>query len=238
MDKYSLNARIYPVVILLFPLVIIGISYSFEYESYLQVLSTLGVSAALTYLLSNLGRDKGKQKEPDLWKKWGGMPTVQLLSFNNELIDKHTKRKYHKILLELSPIEEKNIDFENVSLDSVSDIYKSWTKYLISKTRDTKQFSLLFKENISYGFRRNLWGLKNISLVFISLILIGNYGFQVFNYGMSNFQNYPIQFFISELLLIILTLIWLFWINSDWIKIPAFAYGERLLESIEKINAA
>lgn len=238
MDKYSLNARIYPVIILLLPVVIIGISYSIKYESYIQVLSTLGISAALTYFLSNLGRDKGKQIEPNLWKKWGGMPTVQLLSFRNEIIDKHTKRKYHKLLLALSPIEESDIDFENASIDFVSDIYKSWTRFLISKTRDTKQFSLLFKENISYGFRRNLWGLKKISLVFIFLILLGNYGFQVFNYGITEISKYPLQFFISEILLILLTFIWIFWINAEWIKIPAFAYGERLLESIEKINAA
>lgn len=236
MDKYSLNARIYPVVILLLPLVIIGISYSIEYESYFQILSTLGVSAALTYFLSNLGRDKGKQQEPILWEKWGGMPTIQLLSFKNGIIDKHTKRKYHKLLLELSPIEECNIDFENASIDSVSDIYKSWSKFLISKTRDTKQFSLLFKENISYGFRRNLWGLKSISLIIVFLVLLSNYSYQVLNYGFLGLSEYPLQFFISETMLVLLSFIWIFWINSEWIKIPAFSYAERLLESIESLK--
>lgn len=238
MDKYSLNARIYPVVIFLLPLVIIGISYSIEYEEYLQVLTTLGISSALVYFLSNIGRDSGKKKEPSLWKKWGGMPTVQLLCYDNNIIDPITKRNYHKKMLKLSPIENSEIDFENVDLESVVDIYKSWTKYLISQTRDTKKYSLLFKENISYGFRRNLWGLKTISIILILLVLAGNFIFTEIGTGFQNFKDFSINFWISEVLLFILLLIWSFIITNKWIKIPAFGYAERLLESIETTNAA
>lgn len=234
MDKYSLNARIYPIVIFLLPLIVLGISYSVEYEKYVQILSTLGITSALVYFLSNLGRDTGKRKEPTLWNNWGGMPTIQLLSYNNSTIDKITKKKYHNKLLDLSPIEE-SIDFENSELGDVSDIYRSWTKYLIARTRDTKKFSLLFKENISYGFRRNLWGLKPYSLVLLMISLISNYTWQISQIGLNNFFEYPLQFYISEGLIIILLLIWLFIITTNWIKIPAFAYGERLLESIETL---
>ena len=105
MDRYSLNARIYPVLIMMLPIIVIGLSYSLEYNNYLQLLSSLGVTTALTYFLSNIGRDKGKLKEPILWNKWGGMPSVQLLSSNNNQIDKLTKSKYIKKLMNLSPIE-------------------------------------------------------------------------------------------------------------------------------------
>jgi len=232
MDKYSLSARIYPIVIFLLPLVIIGVSYSIAYNKYLHILTTLGISSALLYFLSNLGRDNGKLKEPELWRKWGGMPTIQLLSFENKLIDEITKKKYHKKLLELSPID-RTIDFENSTINSVSDVYASWTKFLISRTRDTKKYSLLFKENISYGFRRNLWGLKSLSLIVLTITIFANYLFHAANIGFNNILQYPIQFFISESLLLALLLIWVFRINSNWIKIPAFGYAESLLESIE-----
>jgi len=238
MDKYSINARIYPVVILLLPLVVIGITYSIEYEKYLQVLTTLGIISALIYFLSNIGRDSGKRKEPKLWKTWGGMPSVQLLSFKNNRIDRFTKQNYHDRLLVLSPIQSESIDFQNSDLEEVEDIYKSWTKYLISKTRDTKKYSLLFKENISYGFRRNLWGLKLISIVILIITIVGNYVFIGFKNGFLSYQSFPINFFVSEGILLILLMIWLFVITNKWIKIPAFGYAERLLESIETINAA
>jgi hypothetical protein len=235
MDKYSIHARIYPVIIFLLPLVLIGISYSIEYEKYLQVLTTLGISSALVYFLSNIGRDSGKKKEPKLWKKWGGMPTVQLLHFDNSIIDSVTKRNYHKKMLKLSPIDNSKIDFENVELESVADIYKSWTKYLISQTRDKKKYSLLFKENVSYGFRRNLWGLKTISIILVLLVLAGNYILTGIENGFQNLNDFSINFWISEVILLILLMIWAFIITIKWIKIPAFGYAERLLESIESV---
>lgn len=234
MDRYSLNARIYPVLILMLPIIVIGLSYSIEYKNYLQVLSSLGVTAALTYFLSNLGRDRGKLKEPKLWDKWGGMPSVQLLSSNNNQIDKYTKTKYINKLMILSPIENLS-DIAVVDNEFKNEIYRSWTKYLIAKTRDTKKYPLVFKELISYGFRRNLWGLKGLSIALLTLIILGNYLYQATNLGFSNFLNYPIPFYMSELILFIILTVWIFWITENWIKIPAFAYAEKLLESIETL---
>lgn len=233
MDKYSVNARIYPIVILLLPIVILGIAYSIQFEQYLQILSTLGVSAALTYFMSQLGRDRGKNAELTLWSKCGGMPSVQLLRYSNNSIDSIRKDRYHNRMLELSPVEE-GIDFkEDDELEHLNEIYRAWSKYLITKTRDTKQFSLIFKENISYGFRRNIWGLKPIAIPIILISLVANYLFQAVTIGYSNFSLFPAEFHASEILLIILLILWVFVITSDWIKIPAFAYATRLFEAID-----
>ena len=234
MDKYSLNARVYPMVILFLPLVVIGISYSIEYESYIQALSTLGISTALYYFLSNIGRDFGKKKEKLLWEFWGGAPTSQIFNYQNEVVDNITKTKYHNRLLELSPIEFE-INFQNEELDKINEVYRSWTKYLITNTRDTKKYSLLFKENISYGFRRNLWGLKNLSISLIIICIIGNYTYQTMTVGFKNLFEFPIEFIISESILVLLLLVWLLIVNKNWIKVPAFAYAERLLESIDTL---
>ena len=78
-DLYSLKARFYPVIILFFPIVIIGVAYSLEFEKFFALLSSMGVVGALTYLFSQLGRDRGKLKEADLWTSWGGAPSTQLL---------------------------------------------------------------------------------------------------------------------------------------------------------------
>jgi hypothetical protein len=235
MDKYSLNARIYPVVFLLLPLVIVGISYSIEFEKYIHILSSLGLTSVLLYFMSNVGRDAGYIKENTLWESWGGMPTAQLLSFQNDQIDKYTKRKYHSRLQTLAPINGINIDFETADFNDVVEVYKSWTKYLISQTRDTKKFSLQFKENVSYGFRRNLWGLKPIGILFCLIIFFSNFIIQYYLNQDLCFWKYPLSFLVSEFLLVILLIIWISIIKSDWVKIPAFAFGLRLLEAIEHL---
>lgn len=233
MDKYSINARLYPMVILLLPLIIIGITYSIEMESYLNILSSLGVSAALSYFLAQIGRDNGKRKEKGLWGFLGGAPIEQLFSYQNNIIDEQTKTRYHNKMKTVIPLET-DIDFSSSNKETQS-IYQSWTKYLITNTRDTKKFSLLFKELISYGFRRNLWGVKTFSILLILTCLVANYGYHMLSNKTYNPIDFSLGFQVSETILFCLLLLWIFIINREWVKIPAFAYGERLLETIDNL---
>lgn len=234
MDKYSLKARLYPMFILFLPLIAIGISYSIDIENYLNILTSIGISAALSYFFSNLGRDSDKRKEKELWDSWGGAPTQQIFSYDNDRIDQHTKDRYHRFMLSRLPTKE-TIDF-TVEQETVKEIHQSWTKYLITQTRDTKKFALLFKENTSYGFRRNLWGLKPFSLALICICLIVNYLYSATNSNSINFLNYSVTFKVSESILVLLFLVWIFIIKKEWVKIPAFAYAERLLETIDILD--
>ena len=100
-DNYTLKARYFPVILFLLPIVTLGFFYSLQFESIFHFLVSLGVIGSLTYLLSQLGRDKGKLKETSLWKEWGGTPSVQLLRLENSHLDKFTKQRYHQKLQSL-----------------------------------------------------------------------------------------------------------------------------------------
>lgn len=237
MDKYSLSARVYPMIIVLLPIVILGIAYSFEYEKIQQTLSALGITAALTYFLSNIGRDQGKKKEGALWESWGGAPTSQLFSFSNDVLDTLTKERYHVRMDELSE-SKSDLDYKNSTLEELGDTYKSWTKILITKTRDTSVYPLIFKELVSYGFRRNLWGLKPFGVIVTIMCSAGSSIFQIVKYGHENLFEYTTSFYVSELALIALLFVWVFVINAGWVRIPAFGYAERLLEAVDSFNVS
>lgn len=233
---YTLKARVYPFGIVLLPIIILGILYSFQFDSILKILSSLGVTAVFLFILSQFSRDAGKKKEIKLWEGWGGAPTSQVLSYSNITLDINTKIKYHHKLKKMTNIgKELDEKFEKNNKIKSFDIYKSWTKYLISKTRDTKRYKLLFTENINYGFRRNLWGLKPFAITLLIITIFGNYLYQIMNYGQLAVSEYSIEYYFSELSLILLLLVWIFVINKNWIKTPAFAYAERLLESINNL---
>lgn len=233
-DKYALKARIYPVIILLLPILILGVSFSLESQSIRYILSSILLLGALTYLMSQLGRDKGKAKESQLWNKWGGPPTSQLLRLKDTRIDEFTKQRYHLKLREKCPTDQiPNLKLEEKNPKRADAIYRAWTKYLISQTRDIKKFDILFKDNISYGFRRNLWGLKNFALIIAILSILCNYIYwSVFtnNFALFSFQK---EFYYSSFFLVIIPLFWLFIVTNEWVKTPAFSYAERLLESVE-----
>ena len=235
-DNYTLKARFYPIIIHFFPLILMGVFYSFEFKTTIHLLSSLGLVGALTYLFSQLGRDKGKSKEPNLWKSWGGAPSIQILRLRDSRIDSHTKKRYHDKLQSVCPVSiPPDVSMEVNNADDADEVYKAWTKYLISQTRDSTKFTLLLKDNTSYGFRRNLWGIKKYALLLIILLLLGNYSFWAMSLQLWNPLLFPDSFKYSSLLLFLILIFWLFVIKADWVKIPAFSYAERLCEAIENL---
>ncbi len=237
MDRYSLNARIYPVVIFYMPAIILAVLFSFKFESYVHLLTSFGIVGALSYLFSQLGRDGGKKREKYLWKSWGGAPTIQLLRWRDTEININTKKRYHSKLNSVCALDIiPDVNFEQNNPEEADDAYQAWTKFLISKTRDNKKFSVLFKENINYGFRRNLWGMKAYSLTLIFVLMVATFLYYNISFHTFDIFLYPMEFIIAEILLLIILLLWIFIITRNWIKLPAFAYAERLLEASEEIS--
>ena len=236
MDKYNIQARIYPVIIGFFPIIALGLCYTFEFKSTLHFLSSIEITGVLVFLFSQLGRDMGKKKEKDLWRKWNGCPSVQLLRLRDNSIDVITKNRYHQKLNGICPVPKvPTFNMEKTHPEKADDVYVAWTRHLISQTRDPRKFSLLFKENISYGFRRNLWGIKNFSIILILACLVGNYLFWMFRWRTYSPSMYPVSFLYSTVLLLFILLFWLLIIRSHWIRPVAFSYAERLLEATEQL---
>ena len=230
-NKYELNARIYPILITLLPVLIIGIYFSIDYKSIYGALGGIGLITLLSFVFGQLGRDKGKRAEKKLWDEWGGAPTTQILRLTDNVLDTHTTKKAHQVLNERTNIGLANMeDIEASDKVKADEIYEAWCNYLRKETRDTSKYKLLFLENISYGFRRNLWGIKFLAIVLIvlSLIIITTHSY--LNYQLLEVPNPSL--WVSVILLILLLIFWLTIVTKDWIKIVAFAYAERLIEAI------
>jgi hypothetical protein len=225
-DSYPFLARIQPVLIVLAPLFILGITFSFEFEKYIHVLTSIGVYSVLSFLVAELGRDSGLKKQDNLWASWGGPYTTQLLRWNNPTLPQQTKLDYYYRLEKAFPL---HVFFDYLADND--DIYAFWTGKLIQKTRDKKKYPLVYAENVSYGFRRNLWGMKSFAIILTivtSLFIMVYYLYQSTTIKMT---HYPLAFWIIEILNIILMLFWVFVVNTDWIKMPSIAYAKRLLSN-------
>ncbi|WP_262249865.1 hypothetical protein [Parapedobacter soli] len=237
MDRYSLNARIYPVVIFYMPAIILAVLFLLKFDNYIHLFTSFGIVGALSYLFSQLGRDGGRRKERKLWRSWGGAPTTQLLRWSNNEINVNIKKRYHNKLSVLCPVDDlPDPAYEQANPVESDEIYQYWTKFLISKTRDTQKYSVLFKENMNYGFRRNLWGMKTYAIWLILILMVGTYGYYWLTIKSINPTIYPMEFLIAEVILLVIFFFWIFVINKNWIKVPAFAYAERLLEATEELD--
>ena len=86
---------------------------------------------------------------------------------------------------------------------------------------------------MNYGFRRNVLGLRPIGIrvcVVSCLISVAWACFLLY-------QTWKITPEVSCLLFlsIVLLCFWLFIVSKDWVRIPAYAYAERLVETIDDV---
>ncbi len=235
-DEYSLNARVKPSLLAILPVIIsVFIIIPALYKTIVSLFGIL-VACGLITLLAHLSRHRGRKVEKALLDKWGGFPSTIFLRHSDQTIDKHTKKRYRAFLETNIPEWESPTDQDENSDQTSADIkYKSASKWLIEQTRDTKIYNLLFKENISYGFRRNCLGIKyfGIILSLISLILVFctlyNSEFSI----LLEEKNLELSFALFSLLMLVW---WIFIVSESWVKDAADSYALRLLSVCDQVQ--
>jgi hypothetical protein len=229
LDEYDRNARLKPALLVILPASLTVTALGVNVSAPVGVLTGSLTAIGFTYVLAQFARDRGKRKELSLFALWGGKPTTVRLRHRTNAINPYTLARYHAIATRLvgksipSTFEEQN-DPQSADL-----IYESVGDCLRGKTRDTKKYPLIFKELVSYGFRRNLWGMKPFGIFLTSACVIFQLGFltRLFFYQSS---VPPVQVVMAVTNLVIL-LCWIFLVNPSWVRIPADAYADRLLEA-------
>jgi hypothetical protein len=188
------------------------------------------VAAGGTLLLSQLGRDGGKRKERELFERHGGRPTERSLSHAHAPNKTRLRLVHAKLCTLLPEIRLPTEEEEMHDPRAASEIYAVCVHHAISRTRSDK---LLFQENVNFGFRRNLWGLKPFGItcatcatIFLGLRLYGDFAAHRF--------VAPLHV-VFEVLNVAMLVLWVWWITSSWVMLSGEAYAERLLDSIDAL---
>jgi hypothetical protein len=199
-----------------------------------QLVTLLG-ACGVTYLLASVSRMLGKAQENRLFHTWGGMPTTQMLRHGNELIDRHTRQRYHAFLARKIKTEFPTNEEESVSPAAADEIYRAGVKWLLGKTRDKKRFALLFKENVSYGFHRNGFGLRwigcLIGLISAVWLTIANQG-----YSPRAWLALPAGQVVAIGIALVMSLAWLAYFTEARVKQAAYAYADMLLRACDEMR--
>jgi len=234
-DKYAWQARRFPALIVLLPIALAAVAWDPKIEDALKPLLGIVVSTGILVLLVQFARDAGKRAEGQLVKTWGAMPSVLMLRHGDTRIDSVTKRRYHAALQKLiSGIRMPNAAAEAADPAAADQVYESCCNYLRTQTRDETKFPLVLAENINYGFRRNLFGLKAWGIVSSVAGLVGCTAKVVIDYRGESAPSVLTWICLAGCTLLLLT--WLFLINSVWIRQVADTYALRLLEAIDQLQ--
>ena len=165
-DSYGRQARLYPGLLTLFPLLLAAIAWfpALITSSTGGTLLTVASSCGILYGLGVVSRSQGKKVEKRLIREWGGWPTTIWLRHASDCLQPQTLARYHRYLIANVPglwlptHEDEAKDPQKADL-----AYASGVKWLQERCRG-KGFPLVAKENAEYGFRRNLRGMRPIGL--------------------------------------------------------------------------
>lgn len=243
LDPYDRKARLWPALLALLPALVLVSSMYVPLASLAANAVTLAASSGALYLLSNVAREYGKRLENQLFQSWGGKPTTQILRHGDMHFDAVTKARFHSFLAAKLGVHFPAAQAEAADPAKADDVYQSAGVWLLSQTRDTTKFALLFRENIAYGFRRNALGLKPLGIVAAAgsmiWVLVAE-GVILFlgNMPWWNSSKFAMLSFAASLTLAtsgVLLAAWLFFFTRATVRTAAFAYADTLVKTCDQL---
>jgi hypothetical protein len=238
-DPYDRQARLYPALLALLPLVVTSLIIVGDAASMLGTAAMAAIACGALYWMAGMARDKGKALEPGLFTAWGGKPSVQLLRHRNGAIDAVTKARLHRFLEVRLGVAIPTHDAEVRAPADADRLYESATRWLLEQTRDSGKHGLLITENISYGFRRNMLGMRRVGLaltVLSALLLYADGGWHApsaWTNIIGSLLAVPSKHRVGLLACLASGVVWTLGVSKARVRAAAFAYAERLVTSCE-----
>lgn len=231
-DTYSLKARAFPALIAGLPvLAFIFIIVPWDRLGLPQAIA-VSMGIILLFAFSDVARQQGKKiqtklevgETPNQWHR------------ENTDIPEILKDRFRNYVASQLKREAPTAGEEKVNTKQANDFYRSAGAWLRDNTRDINKFPLLFGENITYGFRRNLLGLKPIALIFNAMVFLICAGVIYFKptYFLAQQQ-------IEEKLVVVMAAALLhsaymiLAVNKDSVREASRAYGRQLILSCDTL---
>lgn len=242
LDQYDRKARLRPALLCGLPLATLIVLLIPKLGATLGLIGVVVVYCGGSILLVQIGRDLGRALEVRLYQSWGGKPSVAMLRHADSRLSKPTKDRYKSFLsravpglILASPLEEET---QPEQADAQYDSANSW---LLENTRGHARFDLLFMENMNYGFRRNLLALKPVALSIDAFALMLVIGVVVASWTgdiAGTIQALSLEWWVSVVITIGHTLLFVTYIRPDWVRITAEMYAQQLLAACDSLDVA
>ncbi len=232
LDQYQRAAQLNPAVLAVLPLTAVIALWAPKASVLVGGLTSVIASGAVASLLMHWGRAQGRRVQTRILARLGGFPSAIALRHRDNHIPEPLRLRYHAALrkhdFEIPTAAEEAAD--PVAADAY---YRAASDWLTNQTRDAKTYYLLQVENRSYGFRRNLLGLKPLGLALAVLSLIANLA--LLYVWRAGDPTRAIAAIIVAAAIIAGILAWVFVANEPFVEDAAWAYAARLLAACDDI---
>jgi hypothetical protein len=234
MDRYDRNARLKPALLVLLPPLSVVVIWFPQVWTIFGSVVAIAASCGLTFLLAQLARQRGRTLEHRLGDRIGRRHSARLLSMADETLSAATKRRYHAYLAQHGHALPSRED-EDSHPEDAADRRRSAIDWLLEHTRSNAKTSLLLDENISYGFRRNLLGLKPVA---IASLVIANIGNALCLLLVQASLTLVWSGVILQVILLLALVAWIRYVSVKFVEDASLSYAQRLLAQCEPTSGA
>jgi hypothetical protein len=236
-DAYTIRARLLPAILGAAPALaalLLLISWkSLELSNIVATLAGLG----LIYALSDWARKAGKDIEPRIYAEMGGKPSVTMMFRSDDAIDQASKDRYRTFLAGKVNRPEPTAMLEHRNPAAASDFYELTGTWLRENTRDTKRFPILFSELVTYGFRRNLLGVKWPALALNVAVVLICAGLLWYLWPVDIAHGMAARIVVVLVIAMAHALYFLLLVSPDGVRAAARTYARQLIISCETFLA-
>lgn len=229
-DAYTVRARIVPALIAGLPCLAF-LFVTVPWDSFgLSNALILTMCFVLLYAFADLARSRGRKVEAKLNTR----QTPHLWHRADRQIPQISKDNYRSfiagVLNHPAPTEHDELN----DPARADDFYLSAGNWLRDATRDSAKFKILYGELLTYGFRRNLLGLKPIALVlnvFVTTALVALfYDRPSYFYDLNHAD---VKFYTLVVVTLCHSLYMIFAVSRNGVKEASAMYGRQLILSCE-----
>jgi len=176
-DHYTVNARLLPAFLTTLPIVMTIYTLCTDCEGLIGIIVTLLIFFGVMSLLSVLMSSLGNSIQEKLVKAWGGLPTTILLRHSDTTIDKYTKDRTHQwVNTNIDNLTLPTLEQERQNPVDSDEKYISATSFLREATRNKADYPMVYRDNVAYGFCRNLLAIKPFGMAVSALCIFMNAG--------------------------------------------------------------
>ncbi|MBA2935651.1 hypothetical protein HZF05_16325 [Sphingomonas sp. CGMCC 1.13654] len=227
-DRYDRNARLYPALIVMLPALVSVAVWVPDLWHELAGLLPILIACGALYLISRYARFAGRRLEKRMVARLG-WPSTRLLRHRDEILSPRTTERYHAALrgkgFEMPTQLEEQADPRRAD-----DCYADAATWLVGQTRSDE---MLKNENISYGFWRNLVGLRFAGGMIAATSFVVDAGLALSRWPDRGTQTLAIAAVAAMSLIMLLP--WIFRFNERIVQDAGEAYALRLLKHCETL---
>ena len=225
MDRYDRSARLSPALLTVLPALLFVFVWFPAVWTQLGAIAAFVVTCGVLFALTRLARKAGQNVEHRLGNRIGRLHTADLISLADNRLPKTMKATCRSYIETHSTRSLSSLADEASDPNTAQEDRLLAVRWLLEHTRHRAEATLLMNENISYGFARNLLGLKPLGIAITSLVVLGS-GFFLYD-----IETGTTPFVLGALLCgtaLIGLLVWIFLVTEISVVKASQLYAEKL----------